>query len=354
MTSVILLLVFRDDKAEAALARYKRAMEAMPSFEVQVLAKNSKRPPITADMIVDGQNRFLYDATMPRGKFVLSITPSVYREVDYASKSYDETPPPGKLTLYSSRISKVPETIPFWLTLSDIHRLLQRGSQITYQGVQVVNGVSCDVVKSTFQTQMSKGYFDFDIAKSGLMIRQFRSIDTPEGHQELSWELKDYKPLKSISESRFENRIPDGFMPYALPDHDLPLEVGRKPNLSGWVDSAGHKWSPPSGRPMFFVIVGEDSPASARSLDAVRRWRQALSAKGISLVLASDSVSNKRPSVLLVDPDRKSVNSLNPPAVPMFYLIDSKGTLRNLWMGFGPEQESKFHTELLSAIQGLK
>ena len=69
------------------------------------------------------------------------------------------------------------------------------------------------------------------------------------GRKQFEWVLKNYRPLKSISASRFENRIPDGFMPFALPDHHLPVGVGKKPNLSGWVYSkAGTRWSAPKGQ----------------------------------------------------------------------------------------------------------
>jgi len=355
MTSMILFLFFREDKTEAAFARYTAAMNAMPSYEVQVVSKDKRRLDIPADLIIDGRRRLLYDATTPAGHYILTITPDFYREVDYPTMAYDEYPAPPAVHVYESRVSRVTKTIPVWLAATDLHQIMEPGSKLSYIGNQNVNGQPCDVIRATFRSPMASGYTEFSIGNTGLVYRNFESVNAPDGHIEVSWEFKDYKPFKTMSASRFENRIPDGFMPFSLPDHDIPIAIGKKPIFRGWVDSkSGKPWSPAPGKPTLFVLMGQDSLPSERAKEALADWQSMLKQKGIAIAIASDSASSAGANGLLYDPDRRSLKGLMAPSTPMLFLMDSGGTLRNLWMGFEPDQAATLREDLFKAIAALK
>ena len=355
MTSIILFLLVRDGKSEAAFARYTAAMRAMPSFEVQIVSKDKSGRDWTADLVIDGKSRMLYDATTPAGKYVLSITPTLYRDVDYRSRIYDEYPSPGPVKRYASRISRIPNSIPYWLLASNLHELLAPGSSAVYAGTKNVAGFSCDVIHSTIRTAEASGFMDFSIAKSGLVYRYVLSVDTPDGHIDQTSDFKNYKKFVSIDPSRFENRIPDRFMPYALPDRDIPIRIGKRPRFSGWMDSTSRRnWAPPVGRPFLFLLAGRDSMPSKRAIDAVNQWKGDLRRKGVLIVVASDAASASDANGLLYDPARHSLDALDVPSTPMMFLLDSHGTLRNSWMGFDPNRENELRNEILRAVADLK
>jgi len=57
---------------------------------------------------------------------------------------------------------------------------------------------------------------------------------------------------------------------------------------------------------------------------------------------------------MIFDPTAKSIKALETPATPTFFLIDSTGTLRNLWMGFDIKSSGKLRDDVLAAIAALK
>jgi hypothetical protein len=348
-------MMMKDDPAAAAMARFKTAMQALPFFEVQVDATDKRSLKLTADFIIDGRKRLLYDAMTPVGRYILTITPERYREVDYASKSYEEAVSPGPVWQVESRFSNIPKTIPFWLKAGDIQSLLPKGAKAVYVGKQTVSGIACDLIRTTYKNQFGSGTMEFCIADSGLAYRYFSEFNGIEGHKAFEWVLRAYKPLTTISAARFENRIPDGFMPYSLPDRDIPTEIGKKPNLRGWVNPlTGAAWSPPSGRALLFVFADRSSMPCRRALKALDGWRDELKAKNVDVAVASDAAAAADSGRMLFDPDGKSLSLLDPPAAPMIYLVDKGGTLRNLWMGFGPDRAKRLHDEIIKAIAALK
>jgi hypothetical protein len=352
---MLLLMVMKDGAVDAAFARFKAAMSAMPSFEVQVDANDKRGFRITADLIMDGRKHLLYDAMTRAGRYVLTVTPTRFREVDWSTKSYEEFPNEGLVTQVESRQSTLPKTIPYWLKAGTLQSLVPKGGKTVYVGKQVVSGYDCDLIRTNFSNQFGKGMLEFCVANSGLLYRYDSMFEGMQGKQQFEWVLKDYRPLKKISESRFENRIPDGFMPYSLPDRDLPAEIGRKPRMNGWVDpKSGKPWVAPAGHPLLFVVIGRDSSPSQRAMKALAKWKTELQGKDVTVAVASDSVAAAGSMGMLYDPDQKSLKALGAPSTPMFYLLDSAGILRNLWMGLAPGGQAKLHDELVTAISAVK
>jgi len=355
MTSVILYLLLKDQAIDAVLARFAPAMKTMPSFEVQIVLHN-KRGNVKADLVLDGKKRLFYHADAGSGyDYTLAISPAGYREVEGKGKSYDEYPYPGELHLYTSRISPLSATLPAWLGVGDLHRLIPANAKLASEGTEEVNGILCDKISAKFSDKMGKMSLEFSIAKSGLVYRYHSVMDSMQGHTDDTWTFSGYRPLSSISASRFETRIPDGYMPFSVPDRNIPVEIDKKPDLNGWVDSkSGKPWNPAAGKPVLFVLTGTDSLPSKRAIVALNSWRSALRAKGVEVAIASNEPTRAAANGLLYDPSQKSVHALDFPASPMFALVDSTGKLRNLWMGFVPSEAGKLKADLLNAVSALK
>lgn len=354
MTSLFMLMILRDSGSDAAFARYKTAMKAMPSYEVQVQATDKRRLNLTADLVIDGRKRMAFDARAPY-RYVLTLTPSEFREIDWSSKTYDVFPYLGMVQPVASRVSDLPKAIPFWLEFPDLKMALPGGTSPQYAGKQMVGGETCDLVRVAFNNRIGKGTIELDFGSSGLLYRYYSVVQGMGGQKEFEWVLKNYRPLRTIAASRFDPQIPDGFMPYGLPDHHLPPEVGKKPYLKGWVDSrSGKPWSAPHGQPLLFVLTTKESTPNLNALSALKRWRSELAAKKIEVAVASDSESVAGSKGLLYDPGRQSLSALDAPSTPMFFLLDSGGVLRNMWMGFSPAESQKMHGDLLKAVSELK
>ena len=114
--------------------------------------------------IMDGRKRILFDSQSAEGRYILTITPSAFREVDWASKNYDIFAWEGPVTPVESRISDLPKAIPFWLRAGDLRNLLPKGASPKYVGKQTINGESCDFIRTTVSTPSGKGMVEFDVA----------------------------------------------------------------------------------------------------------------------------------------------------------------------------------------------
>lgn len=355
MTSLFLLMVMGDGKVDADFAKYKAVMRTMPLLEVQLSATDKRRLKIDADFVMEGRKRILFDGMTPSGRYTVTITPKKFREVDWATKAYDIYDWHGLVTPFESRISVLPASIPLWLSAGDLGAILPKMSNPKLVGNQTINGETCDLIRGNIKNDRGTAVIEVDVAPSGLVYRYYWQTDGMGGRKQFEWVLRNYKSLKMISDSRFENRIPDGFMPFALPDRHLPVAVGKKPDLSGWVfGRTGQPWTPPRKQPLLFIVTSEDSLPGKNALAAVRGWRAQLNSKHIAVAEASDASSADAAGGLLYNPNRKSVQALDLPGTPMLLLVDSAGTLRNLWMGFSPAESGKIHDELLKAVANLK
>lgn len=354
MTSLILLTLLRDSQVDAAFARFKAAMQAMPSYEAHFTVGTPKRVGFNAMWIAEDHKRILYDADPVGGHDIVTVGPEGYREVDHRTRTYDESPGPASASQLQSRMSRIVETSPIWLMVGDLHRLVFQGTTPVWAGKETVSGISCDLIRDSFTGRMGRASLELCIAPSGLVYRMYRVQLTPQGEVEMQWIFRDYKPLVSPVPAMFANPIPDGFLPYSLPDHDYPTEVGRKLNLSGWVDSAtGAKWKAPASR-LLFVLTSRESAPSGRALRALTRWKTELSARHITVAVASDASSADLAGGHLYNPDGRSLLALDAPATPLFVLLDATGTIANLWMGFDPAREAAMHSDLVKAAAALK
>jgi hypothetical protein len=79
-----------------------------------------------------------------------------------------------------------------------------------------------------------------------------------------------------------------------------------------------------------------------------------LASKDVAVAIATDASKAPTSGSFLFNPDRKSVNALDAPSTPMFFLVDSQGVLRNMWMGYSSEESGKMHSDLFNAIAGTK
>jgi hypothetical protein len=355
MTSTILLLLARDGSLDSVLARYTAAMKAMPSFEVQSNFR-SLHGTVSADFVLDGKKRLLYDAKSFDGEhYILSVAPPRYREVDLATRVYEEYPYPGGAYVFPSRISELPATIPSWLRSPTIRQMMQPKAKLTLQGSQVIGGVTYDDIHGVYKDAMGTATYDILVPPSGLIYSFHKVSQSVMGRSDETWLISGYKSAAHISSSRFDNRIPDGFMPYVLPDRYAVVPAGRKLNLQGWVDSStGRAWSKQAGKPLLFIVAGADSLPCKRAIAEIGKWRPVLAKSGVQVAIASDEASRSEAKGLLYDPDQRSIRSMDIPSTPMFFLVDRGGTLRNLWLGFSPSSAGKLQSDVLNAVKALK
>lgn len=350
------MFVLRADRVDDVLARFAKAMQGMPRFEVKTTFVSPGRPVVRANFVIDRRDRMFYHADGVGVDYTLSISPAGYREIDKKLHIYDDLPYQGPVHINASRISPWYKTLPSWITAPSLQALLPRGSKFSHTGSGTVGGHKCDHLHSSFSVMGMRGTLDVDVAESGLVYK-YRSISdsSNEGHVDVAWTFSDYVKAASYPQSKFENRVPDGYVPFSLPEEAGPIVVGQKPRLGPWIDSStGRSWRAPAGKPVLYLVAGHDSAPSERVVRVASKWRQSLSGQGVTLALVSDSGSSKGAGGLLYDPSLKNIDVLAAPATPLFVLLDSSGKVTNLWLGFEPANAQKLRSDISKAIADLK
>jgi len=343
------------NQADNAVARYAKAMKAMPGYEVTFTYKAGGKPEIKGSLIVDHNKRLRYDALSGPTKYILSITPALYREVDFHMKEYEEFPYQGGFSVFPSDISPLQISLPMWLKVPTLNALIPRTAKFQFVNSRKVGNQTCDHLHTEFQTNEGSGTIDLDIANDGLIYRFNRVTVMRSIKNEETWSFDRYKPSSTFADSRFDNEVPQGFAPYALEYHDGPTEVGSKLNLLTFVDSRSLKpIAVPKGKPILLLVVGHDSLPGRNALSAARGWSAVLAQNGVSLLAVSAALRANQAEGLPFDPSQTTMRLLSPPATPLFYLLDKSGKLTNVWMGYHPTEAAKLKSDILKAISELR
>jgi hypothetical protein len=232
---------------------------------------------------------------------------------------------------------------------------MPRNAVLSLEGTETIAGQKCDKVLSKFQGPLGQTEMRFSISTSGLVYFMRVVGRSPEGTVDRSWRMSGYTTYRTIPQSRFTLTIPDGFVPFALPDRVYPAEIDRPLNLKGWVNAAtGKAWTPPARRPILFLLTTPESLPCTRAQKAISAWKSELGQKGVEVVMGSIAESKASAGNLLWNPDGHSRAAMSAPSTPMIYLVNSSGVLKNLWMGFGPNSSGSIKSELMAAVAKLK
>ena len=355
MIVLMVSLAFHADLASSAVAKNAKAMKSHVAYEATFTYLHNKKGAIQGDLIMDHGKRLFYEGTAPRIRYVMSITPNLYREIDYFTKQYDEFPYQGGYTVYPTRISPVQSSIPLWLRLPNLVRLLPSGTSFKFVGSRMIGSRRCDHIHSDIKTQVGRGTVDIDIADDGLVYKFNRVTYAPTGADEETWDFIHYRSFTSFADSRFGTTVPDGFVPYALAYHDGPTEIGAHVSLAGFVDSrTGRPAVLPTAKPILLLVAGHDSLPGRNAVAAIRTWNGAITQAGAATVLVSDATSAAEADGLLYDPTQKTMQLLAPPATPLFYLFDRTGKLANVWLGYDASDAAKLKSDVLKALSALQ
>ena len=355
MTTTILCLLATVQSPNAVLARFAPAMKALSAFEVKFQFRGG-RGDVAADVLIQKGKSLRFDAAANTGdNFTLSVSPAGYIELERKQKVYEKFAYPGGIAIYPARISALGGVFPKFLQVGSLNQMFPGTATVRSAGTEVLNGQVCDKVSVQFKGAMGDTSMAFSISRAGL-IYYYRVIGkSMQGTIDQTWRVLSYTKYPSIPQSRFDAPVPDGFMPFALPDRVYPATVDEPLNLKGWVDSrTGAKWQVPAHKPVLFLLTSPDSMPGERAVKALRSWKAELEQKGVVVVVGSDAASRGEASGRLINPDGKSRAAMSVPATPMFFLVDAGGKLRNLWMGIAPGKEKTMESDVLQAVSKLK
>lgn len=164
--------------------------------------------------------------------------------------------------------------------------------------------------------------------------------------------FENYKFNQTVPLSRFRQTIPAGLSVYGTPRPAPPYQIGeRLPNI---------KIAGSSGKTELLHVLGDKSaliacldPYSPPSVASIKVLENL---KGTPVIVLNSNpkthlAAGKIPVYHSASGDL--LDAVRAPMAPLFYLVDGKGKVRNVWYGFDRGNPSKFADELSAAVANV-
>ncbi|HWD38087.1 MAG TPA: hypothetical protein VG944_04510 [Fimbriimonas sp.] len=337
MTLILAALLGARPPHTDAFGRYRAFMAAHQSFQVSFSTKLNGHDLSTGSITVQRPQRLLFRARGGRANYSISSTEAGYVEIERGTKTYEELPSLHRLATYPSEISGMAySTLPTPLLFPDLRTIFDRTTDVT-------SSAAGDRLHISARTMMGKmdAWADVD-SKGRLTYFRKKTVPTRGGGADYEWHFKPFTFPANLKLKDFLTTLPVGFVPYALPRMEMPLQIGKPAPTNGWTTPNGRQTvdlaAVAGHKPFIFAVLDTDSAASLGALAFLKTIQD-----GTPVFWTGNGGYTDRSGRLLA--------LLNPPATPMFYLIDGQGKVAKLWLGFDSSHRAAFQAEVLKAVQ---
>ncbi len=309
--------------------RFDAFMKAHPAFRADFAVSASGRAAGKGTLRVARPHRLRFDVKGPGTDFSLESTPEAYVEVERTERTYDERASTGGFRTYESRISGAPTLLPGFLLAGTVANVFGGNKPIV---APVAGG---DELRVTIQSPAGPVVLRLVVAPSGRPVAY--SSEGPRG--DFAWRIAAFDAI-GPDPTPFHVELPLGFVPHALPEMPVPLQVGEAAPLVGW-RKAGKPVDlnePDRGRPRLLAVLSPDSLPSR----AARPFLIDLGRTMPVFLIEPGGVT---------DPSGSLMKRLSPPGTPMFYLVGPDGTVKKLWLGFDVAKGKAWEDEVRAAAK---
>lgn len=166
--------------------------------------------------------------------------------------------------------------------------------------------------------------------------------------------FSDYKTDFPVSDAQFMLKPPVGFSAYSVDTPVPPRAIGQTLPSATLVDEGGRSSSLDqllAGKPTLIAVLDPESQPSLNSISVVK------TVKNVKVIVVSTGASSKGISAgslpVFYDPKAGLANAWKIGATPMFYLVDGKGKITNVWYGFDKDKSGRFATQISDAVSDL-
>lgn len=269
-------------------------------------------------------------------------------ELQRNQKVYDEYHGVRGLAAPPSKLSRIPGLVfPGFLLSSDIRTSFARGQQFTDEGMLPYKGrnvASISTIVTDPDGQQQK--LRFRLEQTGVPVSfEINDFNGTKEFPAQVWHFNKVSAPGSIDEELFALRIPDGFVPYRLPDSFGPINAGNPFPASDWTRASGGKGNLPLSKGVLVAYLGEDCRPSREAAESLGR----LERNGIRVVRVGTMNG-----VQFTDPDGSKAEALAIPATPSFFMVDGGSKITNLWMGFDASKARQFEASVRTAASEQK
>jgi len=342
----MLLLLTQTAPADVVLDRYVAFHKSCPQMAISYTAKSGPAW-VKGEGLVDSGKRLFISMKAPDLDYVASITPRQVVELDKLTQLYDEHSGEEQAYVPKSRLTGAVQMFPRWIRANDLRQILPKGVSFLISEPETIGGASCDRVVAKYSLpDHSSGVIDASIDSTGVVRRMRILAQSLMGTTDFEWAFTEMRPIRASDEPKFDVKLPVGYVPYALPSNGDPVAVDRVFPMNGWATASGklNLGSKLGANGGLIAILGEDSPPSEAAKVALKRV-----ASGVPVVTLADG-PHAVSGLDGFDPSGKLIDAVNPPSTPFFALVDGKGKVRRLWMGYDAEKSADFEKDIRNSF----
>jgi len=267
-------------------------------------------------------------------------------EVERISSMYSEHEPTGVLGLPPMDLSRgVSLSLPSVLLRKDVKSGFPPSATVKYVGSEKTGGETCDHVRAISRTQMAEITVDVWIDSRGALRQYDIQIMQSMSRFVNSIKLSNYKANPSTNPSQFAMALPTGYVPFVFDTEPAVVSQGQKlkiGNLSG-IDGKSFDLSAwLNGKKTLLVVAGKDCQPSKELISNL----QAISGSIRTVVILPNSGMKANASLSLVDRTGAALTSLSTPSTPVVVLLDTKGIVGQVWLGFDKANIQQLASEI--------
>lgn len=346
MVIIPMLLGFAAN-AEQILARNTSYMSKVQSMSVKVDATSSRRPGKgKATLLFKKPNSIAFDLDWGSERFSVRANSKTVIEIERNSRMYSEHGPTGGLALPPSDLSAgLSLSFPGMLLRGGLRATLGKNAKTSYIGIEKIGGVAADHIRADISAQMAQITINAWIDSKGTLRKYDIAVSEAGSMFTNSLSFSDYKINLSTTPKDFTLKLPAGYVPYVFEEEPYVVQSGQKLNLGSLTFSNGKpfdlvKWL--SGKPALLVVAGPDCQPSKEMLAALPELAGSLR----TLAVVPNATSKPRSTLTLVDPKGQALANMRTPSSPIIVLVDSKGVVAQVWIGFSKTSESETAREI--------
>ena len=299
-------------RRSAANTKFRKMIDAANTLSVDMDIKQIGNPVDGhAVLVLKRPNKLYYHMQWGNAAYTYTILNGQATEVDLGTKTYDEYAVPGWTAPEANGSDWVGSFFPTVFVTSEL--LLP---------------------PDCFDEQ---GHVTHYAIGSGDEVTEKNSIT-----------FSNYRMNEPVSDSKFKQTVPVGLSVYGTPRPAPPIQInGKLPdvklNKGTLVEAIG-------GSHALIALLDPSSAPCVASLKVLKN------VKGTKVIVLN---ANSKGSGLLAgslrtyyDPSGNLEDALRAPMTPLYYFVDGKGKVLNVWYGFDRDNPKKFADQITAAIGG--
>lgn len=333
-------IAFLLTQSDSGVDRYKRFMSGQSSYAVDLTITYNTSRPAKGSLIVSkpGSIRFSVDWGPENYTYIQHRGEAI--EFATNERHYQQYQVPIGLRIYPSAFSKELQEIavPTELLQGDLRALAPGGAKFTKKE----GGGGNETYTTTWNAEGGRMTLTATLGKDGRLVVLDSSFRGVEGLMRIVRTYSNYRLKPTLDDKTFDTNPPLGYTAYSVPLLSPRFSVGSRLTFGKWTSSDG-KSVEDAVKGKLVIVREAESPLA----DGLNRHLS-----GADLPVGLVSLSLGRTGGDYRAPSLEVATALGSMGTPLLILMDDKGVVKRMWLGFDPDAGERLVTEIKDAIAG--